>query len=112
MSATTSNPLPPLLAAVDEVVTSWPDIHGKNVFGHRGWVRAGTMLAFIAGEGVAIKALSETHAAELYARPGVGPFVYSGAMEMRGWPVLPVATDEDVCDVLSELQRVYEAVAG
>jgi len=111
MSAAASQPLSPLLAAVDEVVTSWPAVHGKNVFGHRGWVRAGTMLGFVADDGVAIKALSRQHADALYARPGARPFVYNGSMEMRGWPVLPVAGDSDVSDALSELQRVYEAVS-
>lgn len=110
MSSPSSRPMSPLLAAIDEVVSCWPDVHGKNVFGHRGWVRAGTMIGFVAEEGVAIKSLSETHAAELYARPGAKPFIYSGTMEMKGWPVLPVATDDDVSDVLSELQRVYHAV--
>jgi hypothetical protein len=102
--------LPPLLAAIDEVVTSWPDVHGKNVFGHRGWVRAGTLLGFVAENGVSIKSLSDAHATELYARAGVKPFVYSGTMEMKGWPVLPVTCDKDVCDVLSELQRVHDAI--
>jgi hypothetical protein len=112
MCASPSHPLPPLLAAVDEVVTSWPDIHGKNVFGHRGWIRAGKMLGFVADDGVAIKALTDAHAAELYALPGVRPFVYSGSMEMKGWPVMPVASADDVSTVLSELQRVYDTVSG
>jgi hypothetical protein len=112
MSPLPSSPLPPLLAAVDEVVTSWPDVRGKNVFGHRGWVRAGTMLGFIAEAGVSVKALSEQHAGELYARAGTKPFFYNGTMEMKGWPVLPVERDADVSEVLSELRRVYESVGG
>ena len=110
MSAAPSQPLPPLLVAVDEVVTSWPDVRGKNVFGHRGWVCSGTMLGFVAETGVAVKALSEQHSAELYARTGVQPFFYNGTMEMKGWPVIPVVSEGDVSDALSELQRVYDAV--
>ena len=112
MSAAPARPLPPHLAAIDEVVTTWPDVHGKNVFGHRGWIRAGKMLGFIADRGVAIKALSDDHATELYARRGVRPFVYSGSMEMTGWPVVPVGSAADVSEVLSELQRVYDAIGG
>ena len=58
----------------------WPDVRGKNVFGHRGWVRAGTMLGFIADEGIAVKALSDAHADGLYSRPGARPFVYGGSI--------------------------------
>jgi hypothetical protein len=112
MSTAPPNPLPPLLAKIDEVVTSWPDVRGKNVFGHRGWVRSGTMLGFIAGHGVSVKALSSEHSADLYARPGVQPFIYNSSMEMKGWPVMPVAAEQDVSDVLSELQRVYGGVNG
>lgn len=94
---------------VDEVVTGWPDVKGKNVFGHRGWVRAGRMIGFVADDGIAVKALSDQHAAELYALPGAHPFFYNGTMEMRGWPVVPVR-GEDVTAVLSQLKRVYDAV--
>jgi hypothetical protein len=110
MSASPSHPLPSHLSALDEVVTSWPDARAKNVFGHRGWVRNGTMLGFIAENGVSVRALSPQHAEALYARPGTKPFVYNGAMEMTGWPVLPVANDADVSAVLSELKRVYDSI--
>ena len=106
----TPHPLPALLAAIDEVVTSWPDVRAKNVFGHRGWIRSGKMLGFIAAGGVSVKALSPQHADALYALPGVRPFVYNGEMEMTGWPVLPVATDSDVSATLSQLQSVYDAL--
>jgi hypothetical protein len=95
-------------AAVDEVVTGWPDVKGKNVFGHRGWVRSGRMIGFVARDGVAVKALSDAHATGLYARPGVAPFIYNGTMEMRGWPVLPLESDGDLEAVLTELGAVYE----
>lgn len=106
------SPSPPLegrYVTVDEVVTMWPDMKGKNVFGHRGWVRAGRMIGFVADSGVAVKALSDAHSAELYARTRVKPFFYNGTMEMRGWPVLPLAGDADMNEVLSELKRVYDA---
>jgi hypothetical protein len=112
MCASNTPPLPPFLATVDEVVTTWPGVRSKMVFGHRGWIRAGKMLGFVADEGVAIKALTGAHSAELYARPEVGPFIYNGSMEMTGWPVLPVTEPGDVDAVLSELQRVYDALVG
>jgi hypothetical protein len=106
----TPNPLPPFFSAIDEVVTSWPDVRGKNVFGHRGWIRDGKMLGFIADEGISVKALSPQHAESLYVLPGVKPFVYNGQMEMSGWPVLPVANESDVSSALSQLKDVYDAL--
>lgn len=96
-------------AVIDEVVTGWPEVQGKNVFGHRGWIRRGKMIGFVADDGVAVKALSGEHASELYARDGAHPFFYNGTMEMRGWPVLRV-DEGDVDAVLSELKRVYDGV--
>jgi hypothetical protein len=104
-----SHPLEGRYVSVDEVVTGWPDVRGKNVFGHRGWVRSGRMIGFVAGSGVAVKALTDAHSVRLYDRPRVMPFVYNGAMEMRGWPVLPLESDADMAEVLSELKRVYDA---
>ena len=104
-----SHPLEGRYATVDEIVTAWPDVNGKNVFGHRGWVRSGRMIGFVAEKGVAVKALSDTHAAQLYAGSRVRPFVYNGTMEMRGWPVLPLGSESDLNEVLSELKRVYDA---
>ena len=112
MNASSGSALPPLLAAVDEVVTSWPDVRGKSIFGHRGWVCAGTMLGFFAGAGVSVKALDGQHSADLYSRPGVAPFIYNGAMEMKGWPVLPIEDQRGVDAALSELKRVYDSVTS
>jgi len=100
--------LDPRQSTVDEVVTQWPDVRAKQVFGHRGYVRSGRMFGFQADEGVAVKVFAGDDADELYARPGVAPFVYSGGMEMRAWPVLPLAGDADVEAALTALQQAYD----
>jgi hypothetical protein len=98
----------PLLAAFDEVVTSWPEVHGKGVFGHRGYVRGGKMFAFLADGGVSVKTPGEADQEVLYARATVHPFAHSG-MPMRVWPVLPVRTQAELDEVLDLARRRYEA---
>ncbi len=93
--------------AVDEVVSAWPDVRAKQVFGHRGYVRSGKMFGFHASEGVAVRTFSESEADALYARAGVVPFIYNGSMEMRAWPVLPLADDTQVASALTALQEAY-----
>jgi len=101
--------LDPLQTAVDEVVTSWPGVHGKQVFGHRGWVRGGSMFGFAADSGVSVKAADPGFAQELYERDGVTPFIYGDGMTMQNWPVLPLAAEEQLECVLSTLMKAYEA---
>ena len=36
---------PDLYAAVDRLVSAWPDVRSKQMFGHPGWVVDGTMFA-------------------------------------------------------------------
>lgn len=96
-------------AAIDAVVTEWPDVRAKQVFGHRGYVRRGRMFGFAAGEGVAVKAGGR--ADELYSRDGVAAFAYRET-EMRAWPVLPLRDDTDAEAVLTALQEAYDLVAG
>jgi hypothetical protein len=103
-------PLTPLLAALDEVVTAWPEVKGRPVFGHRGYVRAGKMFAFIVGQGLAVKASGE-FADELYARPGVVGFSYND-MPMKGWPILPLAADDAFDDVIENARRAYDSVGA
>ena len=91
---------------IDEVVTSWPEVKGKSVFGHRGYVRGGRMFGFLHPEGVAVKAWAD-EAEELYALDGVIAFSYNG-MEMRAWPILPLRNDEDVDVVIERLHHAYE----
>jgi len=100
--------LAPRQAAVDEVVASWPDVKAKQVFGHRGYVRGGTMFAFLADEGVSVRTFSAEQSAELYARDGVVPFVYRPGMEMAAWPVLPLRSDAELDDALTAVRRAYE----
>ena len=99
-----------LQRAVDEVATSWPDVHGKQVFGHRGWVKGGKMFGFAAEGGIAVRALDGAMSKELYALPGAVAFVYNEGMEMTGWPVLPLADEAQLEQVLSALRRTYEAL--
>jgi hypothetical protein len=100
--------LDPAQVVVDEVVTEWPDVRAKQVFGHRGYVRAGRMFGFHASSGVAVKVFAGDDADEMYARPGVKPFVYNGTMEMRAWPVLPLRDDSEVEVALTALKRAYD----
>lgn len=97
-------------AAVDEIVRSWPDVRAKNVFGHRGYVRTGKLIGFLARPGVAVRAFSDEVAATLYARDGVSAFAYGGG-EMKGWPVLPLRTETELETALSALQDAYDAVS-
>ncbi|MDO8964437.1 MAG: MmcQ/YjbR family DNA-binding protein [Coriobacteriia bacterium] len=104
-------PLPPLdelQSAIDEVATSWPEVTGKNVFGHRGWVRSGRMFGFLAMPGVSVKA-DEARAAVLLERPGARPFTYN-ERPMKGWPVLPLASGSDLDAAVEELRASYESV--
>ncbi len=93
-------------ATIDEVVTSWPEVKGKNVFGHRGYVRGGRMFGFLHPDGVAVKAWAG-EAEELYRIEGVTAFSYNG-MEMRAWPILPLRTDVEIDGVIERLHRAYE----
>ena len=102
-------PLDPVRAAADEAIRCWPDVHAKQVFGHRGYVRMKKMFAFIAEDGLAFK--STPQAAEaLYASGEAVPFVYSAEMEMRGWPVMPLSGDESLERALSAARDAYESV--
>jgi hypothetical protein len=106
MSATQH--LDPRQVAIDEVVKAWPDVRSKQVFAHRGYVRGGKMFAFIADEGVSVRAASPSEGEALYARDGVVPFVYNPGMEMKGWPVLPLRTDAELDEAISAVRRAYE----
>lgn len=96
--------------AVEEVVTAWPDVRGKQVFGHRGYVRSGKMFAFIADTGVSVKTFSAEESELMYARDGVTPFVYNPGMEMRAWPVLPLRSDAELDAALSAIRQAYESL--
>jgi len=104
------SPLPqlgPLEAVVDEVVTSWPDVKARSVFGHRGYVRTGSMFGFLADGGVAAKATGRL-ADELMARDGATVFAHTG-MPMKQWVVLPLRTDAEVDYAVDALNRAYDA---
>jgi TfoX/Sxy family transcriptional regulator of competence genes len=96
-------------AAADEVALSWPGVKAKNVFGHRGYVRSGTMFGFVAEGGVAVKALTDVQSAALLARDGAEFFTYNG-MPMKAWVVLPIRTEDELQSVLTALYRSYEGV--
>lgn len=94
-------------STVDATVLEWPEMRAKAVFGHRGYVRSGKMIGFLAGEGVAVKAWAGPGADALYARDGVEPFSHGG-VEMRAWAVLPLRDDTEVEAALSALHEAYE----
>lgn len=98
-----------LQAAVEEIVTSWPDVSGRNVFGHRGYVRGGKMFAFLPRNGVSVKAEDAADADALYARDGVTAFAYKG-MPMRQWPILPLLSEDDLDAAVDALRRAYDTV--
>jgi hypothetical protein len=100
-------PMTPLCAAVDEIVTAWPEVKARPVFGYRGYVRAGRMFAFLTGDGVAVKA-SGAFAEELYARPGVVAFAYNG-MPMKQWAILPLADEGALDDIVGNARQAYES---
>jgi TfoX/Sxy family transcriptional regulator of competence genes len=102
--------LDPLQAAADEAISSWPDVRAKQVFGHRGYVHGGKMFAFIADNGLSFKAATLADAEARYAAGSAWPFVYKGAMEMRGWPVVHLTTDEQLADALTAIRAAYEGV--
>jgi hypothetical protein len=100
----------PRRPAIDETVTSWPEVRGKQVFGHRGWVRGRTMFGFVADDGVAVKLVAQIDAEELLARAGVALFTYGGT-PMSGWAVVPVRDDAGMQDAVELLHTAYESVA-
>ena len=103
-------PLNELASAADEAIRSWPDVRAKNVFGHHGYVRSGKMFAFVAGDGMSFRAADNASAEKLYEAGAAAPFVYHGEMEMRGWPVIPLASDKDLASVLTAVREAYEMV--
>lgn len=105
-----SDPLDTLQSAVEDVITSWPNVRAKRVFGHRGYVRNGRMFAFLTEGGVSFKAATAKDAEALYESGAATPFVYSGSMEMRGWPVLPLTTDDELAAALTAAQAAYDSV--
>ena len=102
-------PVDPMSAAADEVAVSWPGVKAKNVFGHRGYVRARKMFGFLAHGGLAVKALTPEQSAALLARDGAEHFVYND-MPMKAWIVIPIRSDDELQSALTELYRSYEGV--
>jgi len=98
-----------LQQAADDVVSTWPGVKAKNVFGLRGYVRDGHMFGFMAYSGVSAKAATKEAAEALYANGAATPFMYNGSMEMRGWPVRPLSSDADLDAVLEALHEAYQA---
>jgi hypothetical protein len=101
--------LNPLQQSADEIVSAWPGVKAKSVFGQRGYVRKGHMFGFVADTGISVKSASADAAEALYADGRIVPFTYNGAMEMRGWPVLPLTNDADLAAALEALQEAYDA---
>jgi hypothetical protein len=104
-----TRPFDAMQAAADEAIRSWPGVRAKQVFGHRGYVREGHMFAFIAESGLAFKAASVGEAELLYQSGQATPFVYSGSMLMRGWPVVPLGSEGDLAAGLSAAREAYES---
>jgi TfoX/Sxy family transcriptional regulator of competence genes len=97
-----------LEATADEVISTWPDVRSRNVFGHRGYVRDGSMFAFIAEGGLAFKVRDEAAATELFESGSAVPFCYRRDMVMRGWAVMALGGDEELSAALSAASEAYE----
>lgn len=100
-------PLDDSQSVVDGVVTEWPDVTAKNVFGHRGWLRSGRMFGFAADEGVAVKLTETIDAGGVVSRDGVALFAPDG-QPMKNWAVLPVRSEVEVDDAIGLLRTAYE----
>ena len=98
-------------SALDETVTSWPDVRAKPVFGHRAWVRNGSMFGFLADSGVAVKLIAPIDPADVLARDGVELFAYGGK-RMAGWAVLPLRDDAELDEAVQLVHTAFEAVVG
>ena len=96
------------VVTVESVVLDWEDTRARVVFGHRAYLRGHRMFAYLIEGGVAVGGLPVADRAELVAQ-GVRPVVRGGE-EIRGWHVLPVASDDDVDGALDFLRRAWEAV--
>jgi hypothetical protein len=109
MAAPPNGVTDPRQLVIDEVVTAWPDVRAKQVFGHRGWVRGGKMFGFLAGNGAAVRITAAMNGDVIMAREGVTLFAYDGR-PMKGWAVLPLTTDAEL-DAAVDLERqAYDSV--
>ncbi len=50
--------------SLDAVVTEWPDVRAKQVFGHRGYVHSGSMFGFCTDDGLAVRVWPGENAGE------------------------------------------------
>ena len=105
-----ATPFTPLQSAAEDVVLSWPDVRVKRVFGQRAYIRSGKMFAFLLGDGIAFKAPTAEEAERLYASGAATPFSYAENMESRGWPVVPLDSDDALDDALTRVRAAYESV--
>jgi hypothetical protein len=109
MAASPTGVTDPRQLVIDEVVTAWPDVRAKQVFGHRGWVRGGKMFGFLAGTGAAVRITAAMDGMAIMSREGVTAFAYNG-MPTKGWAVLPLDSDTEL-DAAVELERqAYDSV--
>ncbi len=101
----------PMQLALDEVVRSWAEVKAKPVFGHRGYIRAGRMIGFLADAGAAVRITPAMDGETIMAADGVEPFAYN-EMPMKGWAVLPLRTDAELDRALDLMRQAYETVGG
>lgn len=66
------------------------------------------MFAFLAHGGIGVKAENPASAERLYASGAAVPFEYGEGMQMRGWPVFPLATDADLLVAVQSAWEAYE----
>jgi TfoX/Sxy family transcriptional regulator of competence genes len=89
----------------DPVVTGWPDVHRRGVFGSPAFTVPGYLFALFAEDEIIVK-VSESLRAELLERDGVYEWVPpgSGMRTFGRWIAVPVAglSDDDLLDILED----------
>jgi hypothetical protein len=100
----------PLQLSLDAVVAEWPGVNAKQVFGHRAYVRAGTMFGYLADAGASVKLTAEMDAVGVMARDGVKAVQHAGEKPTKGWATLPLRDEADLDAAVDLMHQAYETV--
>ena len=96
-----------LQTAVDEVVTSWPGVSRRPMFGCQSYVADGVLFAVLSDQGLSLTRLTDDQRAALARTASVEPFA-AGERVVRRWATVQV--DPDALEsVIPALQQSYDA---
>ncbi|MBX0321962.1 TfoX/Sxy family protein [Halomicroarcula sp. F13] len=96
-----------LKAALDDLVSEWPAVTERTMFGCPSYQADGTLFAVVVTDGVALTRLPETDRPELEAAFETGPF-RAGERTVTKW--VQVTVDEDGVERLAPfVESSYEA---